>query len=261
MAHRDVTARAGGCLATLVLAVSVALLPGLGQPAHADTGDDSLLVYCLSPARRTGLLDAAAALGLARRDNAGSYVLPDNTPLDPVSWQRDHRDDFVRTCKALFAAQRTPEPGASDSLLPFLTALTGAVLAFAAASWRDRVARSHAMADGLRSAFNGYSRAVEDYLEGSRINRTNTQVVERRYGLMLELAKAKAAYRRWPAVAEAEAEIERRQLGRPGQDDPDAREVREWLKSTRDTVFGIAHALDHPLLRNRAMRAAPAGGA
>jgi hypothetical protein len=246
----------------LVLAVFVALLallPCLGQPAHADTGDDSLLVYCLSPAHRTGLLEAAAALGLAHRDNAGSYVLPDNTPLDPALWSAEHRDDFARTCKALFAAQRTPEPGLTASLLPFLTALAGAVLAFLAASWRDRVARGHALADSLRSAFNGYSQAVEAYLDGSRINRTNTQVVERRYGLMLELAKAKAAYRKWPMVADVEAEVEGRQLGRPGQEDPDAGEIREWLKKTRGAVFRIAHALAHPLLRNRAMRGTSAG--
>jgi hypothetical protein len=246
----------------LVLAVFVALLallPGLGQPAHADTEDDSLLVYCLSPAHRTGLLEAAAALGLAHRDHAGTYVLPDNTPLEPALWSADHRDDFARTCKALFAAQRTPEPGLTASLLPFLTALAGAVLAFLAASWRDRVARGHALADSLRSAFNGYSQAVEAYLDGSRINRTNTQVVERRYGLMLELAKAKAAYRKWPMVADVEAEIEGRQLGRPGQEEPDAAEIREWLKNTRGAVFRIAHALAHPLLRNRAMRGTSAG--
>lgn len=270
MAQRVVTAavrvrvgleHAGRCLVTLGLVVFIALLAllaGLSPPAHADTEDDSLLVYCLSPVHRTELLEAAAALGVARRDNAGTYVLPDNTPLDPATWPKNHRDDFVRTCKALFAAQRTPESGLSASLLPFLTALVGAVLAFLAASWRDRVARGHALADGLRSAFNGYSQAVDTYL-GAGIERSSTQLVERRYGLMLELAKAKAAHRKWTAVASVEAEIEDRAFDRPGEAEPDPQEVRLWLKKTSDAVFRIAHALDHPLLRNRAMLRTSAG--
>lgn len=257
--------RASRWVAALALAVFLvvlaALLPGLGRQAHADTGDDSLLVYCLSPAQRAGLLDAAAALGYAKRDGAGGYVLTDGGPPDPAAWYQLRRDDFMRTCKALFAAHRVPEPGVFASVLPFLTGLTGALLAFLAATWRDRVARGHALADGLRTAFNGYGQALETYFDSYGPNRSDAQVVERRYGLLLELGKARASHRHWPLVAEVETEIERHEPKGTGAPERDKRQAMEWLREVKGRVFQIAEALDRPMRRNAAMRSTSTGGA
>jgi hypothetical protein len=248
--------RAGRSVTLVVLAaflaVFVALLPGVTPQAHADTEDDSLLVYCLSPVQRAGLLDAAVALGFAQRDKSGTDALLAGRPLDPTSWHREHSADFLRTCKALFAAQREPEPGVFASVLPFLTGLLGALLAFIAATWRDRVARGHTLAYDLRSAFEEYRRAVETYLDSWHAGRSDTALIERRDVLLVQLARARGAHWRWRVVREVAGDVESKQFDQDGQSKEDA---LTWLHSVRDTVLRIADALERPIRPHRDMRA------
>jgi hypothetical protein len=233
----------------------VALLLGMRLPAYAEPEDESLLVYCLSPAQRTGLSDAAVALGLAVRDNAGAYELPGGRKLDPASWHRDHLDDFTRTCDALSAAQRAPGPGVFASVLPFLTGLVSAVLAFSAATWRDRVSRGRTLADDLRSSFEEFHQAAEQYL-GGRGPEEPKEMEERGGTLLMQLARAKAAHPRWAAVRTVESELEGMGLDSPARDRQEREKVTARLETARDTVFKIALALEQPMRWHRAMHAA-----
>jgi hypothetical protein len=242
------------------LAVLAALLPVVVRPAYADTEDDSLLVYCLAPAQHNGLLDAAVALGYAKRDSVGGYVLTSGPPLDPASWYRDHRDDFTRTCKALFAAQRVPDPGISATLLPFLTGLLGAVLAFLATAWRDWVVRGRALADDLRSACNEFHQAVSAYLDNFSSSQLELQVAHRRSALLTQLARARGAHQGWLVVRGVKNDVSSRKIEQTGSRNGSKQETLNWLNQVQDDVYQIANALERPMRPHLAMRGKPDGG-
>lgn len=113
----------------LLLAVAV-VWPGAAPPAvaapHAagsmsvapagDPGRDVRIVYCLDPARRAELVEAALRLGLlGPRTSGPERVVPEgaNRPVTVEEWASGSRkEDFGRACSALMAAA-SDTPGAA----------------------------------------------------------------------------------------------------------------------------------------------------
>lgn len=242
--------RVGGAL-LLVGVVAVVVLALVIWCQRANIEDDALQVYCFAPAQRGNLINAAAALGMTVPNPASAR--------DVADWRARRPEDFVRACEALSAAQRPPGTGLFATVLPFLTGLTGAVAAFVAAAWRDRVTRGHTIADDLRSAFEGFRRAAETYLDGWSASRSDVQVVERRATLLTQLARARAAHPGWTAVRQVERILTNGDLGSDmtvGWKDGSAgweqrdnireNDLRSLLERVQDKVLRIADALEQP---------------
>lgn len=184
---------------------------------------DSLTVYCLDARQHEQLTGAGVALGLT-------------VPKDVTDWPATRPDDFWRACEALSAARQAPGPGVFTTVLPVLTAVLGAVLAFAATAWRDRVTQGGELATQLRE------RAAEFHrLANARLNRPwrsgepDDDVVAARAALATSLARVRAAHPDWPAVAEVTAALAGTGLDADGLDE------------LRDGVERIARAVARPL--------------
>ncbi len=247
--------RTGLALLSLV-ALAVVVAAVLLGTHRARVERDGLRVYCLAPAQHEPLVAAAAALGLAER--AGDRVAVGGAELTPAQWRDRRPDDFLRACEALSAAQRPPGPGVLATVLPFLTGLTGALIAFGAATWRDRVTRGRALADDLRDAARAFRLAVTAYLTEWRPNQPDTDVAARREALLAQLARARAALPGRPAFTDVTTSLAG-DLGpalaagwRTGEDwertDRDRRaRLAGELDSLHDSVFRIADGLEQPL--------------
>lgn len=216
-------------MASIVALVSLVVVPRTAESERADR--DALVVFCLSPAQRVNLIAAADALGLP-------------TPTDLVRWPSTQPADFDRTCAAVSSAHRRPGPGFFADLLPFLTGLFGAVLAFLLAAWQNRVVRGGDLARELRGAADAFHAAVTAFGTEWEPNRPITEVVATRAVLASVIARVRSAHRDWPAVTAVTTLL----AGRFAADAP-----AEWtaapaeLDSLRDTVFRVAVAVERPV--------------
>jgi hypothetical protein len=229
--------------------------------AGADADDDAMRVYCLAPEQRAAMSEAAVALGFAREKD-GRYRLSSGASLELDTWREHDPADFGRTCSALMAARGLPaqvttqqpaEPGVMATLLPFLTGLSGAVLAFVAAAWRDRVGRSRALADDLRVRFEEFGSAAATYLGSWTPSRSGEQVADRRGALLTQLARVRTPRRQRIRARSIEDELTTGPLGEDltrnwaGQDHERTARLTERLGELRDSLFDIAHDVEHPL--------------
>ncbi|MEU4253379.1 hypothetical protein AB0F15_38895 [Amycolatopsis sp. NPDC026612] len=215
-------------------------------PAVADTDDDSQLVYCLAPDSRDALIDAAVALGLAQR--SGNRLVVGGEILDVQAWRGVRPEDFRRTCEALSAAERAPGPSALASALPFLTGVTSALLAFAAALALASVTRGRERAAHLRSASDDFRQAVEAYLDGWDKTHLRVEATGRRSALLSRLGVVRTAHRRWVTVEAVEHELVGGAVGQAiSQPSADGRDLTADLKAVHDDVLRIARALEQPL--------------
>ncbi|GAA4413137.1 hypothetical protein GCM10023148_07430 [Actinokineospora soli] len=180
--------RAGSRRVLLTLALTATALGGTAAPAAAV--DDAQVVFCLSGAQVDHLRDAAVALGKAQ-DRAQVQ--------DVAAWRTRDPDAFDDTCEALFGAAK-PQPGFFADLLPFLTALTAAVLAYWAALGQERRVRRRTKAEALTAAlaeFDSAARAYADHKVGDRpverLRVAHTALVTRVLDVRVERPRWKSA--------------------------------------------------------------------
>lgn len=250
--HRDVLARAG---AVAVCCAALLLLPAA---ASADPADDARVVYCLAPAHRADLINAARSLGIA-------------VPTDPArlpAWHTSAPDDFGRACQALYTANSQPAASTNvlGTLLPFLTGLFGALLTFLAAFWWNIVNRGTALGDELRTAINAFHDAGVAYLAGGPGDEDPMRAARRT--LVGKLARLRAEHRTWTALGALfdqvnTGELSRAKLGVDWTEQSQAqRDLRARLAGTldgvRDTGEQVATALRRPLRPHPELR--PKGG-
>jgi hypothetical protein len=240
--HRDVLARAGA-----VVACCAALLL-LSATASADPADDARVVYCLAPAHRADLINAAQSLGIA-------------VPTDPArlpAWHASAPDDFDRACQALYTAQgpqATDSGGVFSTLLPFLTGLFGALLTFLAAFWWNIVNRGTALGEELRTAIDAFHQAGAAYLAGGGAEEDPLRAARR--VLVDKLARLTAEHRRWTTLRTLydsvnTGELSKAKLGVDWDEQSQAqRDLRARLgvslDGVRDTGEQVATALRRPL--------------
>jgi hypothetical protein len=223
-----------------ITALAAALVLGGGAPAVADSEDDAQAVFCLGKGR-AGLLDAAKAIGVTADGNVDA-------------WRRDEPSEFRRVCAALYGSEKAPSPGWFSQALPFLTGLFGALLAYAATAWRERVNRGRKQGEDLRVALVEFQNAATEYLTAYPATKSDTAVLNSRAKLVSQLALLKAERRGWKRVGRLLGELREGSLGesfttRSGQSDPAA--LRKAIQGLGDEVLLVATALARPLRSQR----------
>lgn len=227
----------------LILTAAVQLV--LPTSAGADTEQDARVVHCLSTAHRDALGDAAAALGFDR-------------PADPAKWRDERPAEFRRVCDALYrsakpASAPTPPTPWFNSLLPFLTGLSGALMAFTAAAWRDRVSRGRHQGDGLRTAVAEFYDAATTHLNAWAATRSPDKVLAAQGKLTTQLAAVHTDHPRWSSLPALRSSLEEGPLGhslitaREEQLRDHSAQLRIELDRLRDGVLAVARALGRPL--------------
>ncbi|MGI5498593.1 hypothetical protein [Lentzea sp. CA-135723] len=164
----------------LLLCVFAVGVPGAAVAAP----DDAEVAFCLAAAQRAALQETAQVLEL-------------RPEADLAGWRKNKAADFNRACEALYGAQKTPQPDWFTVALPFLTGAVGAMLAFAAAAWWDRVNRGRVLADALRLAVKEFHEEASSYLHDWRPARPDAEFVAKRSRLEHQLAVVGAERRRW----------------------------------------------------------------
>lgn len=223
------------------LGVASVLVLGGGVPASADGEDDARTVFCLGKGR-ADLRGAADSLGVP-------------APTEIAKWPTTAPADFARVCAALYGAEKAPSPGWFSQALPFLTGLFGALLAYVATAWRDRITRGRKQGEDLRAVLTEFTTAGSAYLSPANFGgRSDAAVVAARAKLVSQLALVRSEHRGWRRVATLLDELRDGSLGEPltartGQGDAarsrDA-QLREKLDELRDEVLLVATALARP---------------
>jgi len=266
-------------LAGLVVLLVAGLALATGSSAQAAGTDGSLedaqQVFCLAPAQRAQVVQAAVALGLAQPGRAADEVRVGGQDVTLETWRDAHRDQFDRTCAALFAAGpgnvQAPGDGGDriDSVLSvLLPVLAGSLLTLLTTAWRDSISTRRLQGDALRSAAQFFAEASRDYfrgwLEPAGPRPSEAQIRTSRSDLAARLRTAAALHRRW-----SRPRIVRDRLveGPLGDDmsrdwsDPtvDAQrrvgELEARLEELLSDVDEIADALSRPARFHAAMRA------
>jgi hypothetical protein len=204
---------------------------------------DGLVVYCTAPAQRGDLLNAAESLGLGSR--AAGRLVVDGVSLELADWRVRHSEDFDRACAALAFAQRPPRPSTLATALPFLTGVSSALLAFAAALAVAGVNRGRERAERLRTAYNEMRQAAEAYSIGFDKAALRTKLVDHQRTLVSQLATTKAARPRWNQVTLLHEDLTSGELGTAIT--AGSTELSALLTRAQEPTFAIAAALEHPL--------------
>jgi hypothetical protein len=169
------------------LGVAAVLLVGGGAPASADAEDDAQAVFCLTVKSDQNLRSAGKAIGV-------------EVPSDVDAWRRAKPSEFERVCSALYGSEKAPSPGWFSQALPFLTGLFGAVLAYAATAWRDRIARGRKQGEDLRAALVEFDNAASGFLTSYVGAKSETAVLASRAKLVSQLALVKSEHPGWTRV-------------------------------------------------------------
>lgn len=142
----------------VALAVPAASAAMASDDAPSALPDDRV-VFCLSAEHRSGLVDAATALGLVKPGSRPDRISPlrGGGPVDLTAWRVRDSAAFRKACTALVGsaalAQAAPEnAGGSGFLTWFLPILVGAGLAWGATEYRSMRDRGQAAANEIRAA-------------------------------------------------------------------------------------------------------------
>ncbi|MFC5688004.1 hypothetical protein [Amycolatopsis mediterranei] len=238
---------------------------GLCVPALAHAEDDAATVFCLSPAQRAAVVDAGVSLGRAHADPTGMFVLDGTRTLAPREWRVAQPAAFEASCEALYSSTHQVAAGSFTTLLPVLTAIVGAALAFFATSWRDRVARGRVQAEALRSAHAEFHDAAGQYLRDTSSEHPDGPLGESRRKLLARLAEVRAGHRSWSVVPALRAQLTTGDFGAPLTEDWDEqsdvtrtrrRTLLKDLDAQRDDVLRVTIALERPLRARWTLRSA-----
>lgn len=234
--------RAVAAVGSTAIGVAAALLLlGGGAPAVADSQDDAQAVFCLTVKSDLDLQRAGRAVGV-------------EVPGDIDGWRRAKPSEFQRVCAALYGSEKAPSPGWFSQALPFLTGLFGALLAYAATAWRERVNRGRKQGEDLRVALVEFQNAATDYLTAYPATKSDTAVLTSRAKLVSQLALLKAERRGWGRIGRLLEELREGSLGesfttRSGQADQSA--LRKAIQGLGDEVLLVATALARPMRSQR----------
>ncbi len=158
----------GALAVALLVVVGWLVLPNLlTSQATRDTRD----VFCLQPGQRQALAEAAVALGVANDASSAKSIVSGGTSSPPPSWRQEKPDDFARTCDALTGALGKPAApaggvsGPAGVILPLLTAILSAALAYAGTRRQNAAAVGQVDAKELRELVTVYGDAANKLLD------------------------------------------------------------------------------------------------
>jgi hypothetical protein len=254
---------------------------------------DATTVYCLAAAQQRALVDAAVALGLARRGPDAVPPQAETTPpqttgpapkllrvsesdrgqrdLTVLQWRTDRPRDFDRACKAISMTAIPPNPSGLQAMWSvLLPVLAGAVLTLLTTTWRDETSRGRLLADDLRSSAAGFAKAVEEYLS-DWTERSGTNVPaekdmrDRRAELDARLRTVCVLHPRWQSPRRLRQQLTGNRLGDGivqgwtrirDERIQRAATLHEELSQLDNEITQVAHALERPWRPHRDMRRA-----
>lgn len=206
--------------------------------------DDVKVAFCLSSTQRPALEETARVLDLQ----------PEG---DLAAWRRNKAEEFARACEALYGAQKAPQPSWFANVLPFLTGAAGALLAFVAAAWWDRVNRGRVLADALRVAVKEFHEVAEPYLRKWTPGQPDDEFVTNRRRLVHQLAVVASERRKWRKPPSLVDQLTTGQFGHGmttgwGSNTEETRTERkncvDGLVALRGDALTVAAALTSPVL-------------
>jgi hypothetical protein len=159
--------------------IAIPTRPALAQPAAPTDAD---IVFCLSPAQRGQLSDAAVSLKLASPGKRPGGVVVTTAGIDTEisveRWRELRTDDFNRACAALAGSAR-PAPavtvaptassnGLGSTLIGLIPVAFGALLGGATAAlsswWKDLTTTRRALAADLTSTMRLLRTSTERFI-------------------------------------------------------------------------------------------------
>ncbi len=262
--NRIVTIRKWGVTGALTVGLLVVVgwlvLPNLlTSQATRDARD----VFCLQPAQLSELADAAQALGVTKAGSSAELILTDGTSTSPLRWRQERPEEFDRTCDALSRVQGKPVTqaagvsGVAGIVLPLLTAVLSAALAYVSTRRQNRATVGQSDAKELRDGVTAYRDAVNKLLDDRKNLPTTLPTAETdaaRDALVSRLSAVIERQPRWTCIAEAVAMLRTGELddgldrdltSRSDRTERVARidELRKRVREVADAGFLAADAL------------------
>jgi len=205
-------------LFALLVLVVIVLADWLFQASSENATPDASLVYCLAPAHRAGLVDAAVSLGFVGVGSTPAAVRVANSAITLDTWRARDDADFQRACDAYAppsvgsagsSAESGPIGGLFNILLPVAV---GALLAFAFDEFKQGSDRRWAQADALRDSWAAFRGVIETYLADRQKLRPDgvpaqSDIDARRRDLTGQLRAIQSQYRRSPTLATLKSEL------------------------------------------------------
>ena len=251
-----------------LLLLAVLVLAGWVLQAPESAGSqDAALVYCLQPARKGDLVDAAVSLGLAGADSTVSQMRFGGRRLTLAEWRSADNGAFLRACDAL-AADALPAQsgnavtGLAAIWLILLPVIAGSLITLAVDDIKQASDRRWVQAAKLRADWKAFDRAVGSYTE-HQVNRSagiprSAEVDESRQDLVATLRKIQSQHRKSPTIGTLKRTLTTGDLGAaitggwdPGDDQANKRkrndragQIKTYLSEAESSLEKIVGALE-----------------
>lgn len=196
-------------LFALILAVFIAVdwLLLLRSSSGQDFRDADL-VYCLAPARQSGLVNSAEDLGLVDPGSNPSMIRISGSGMSLAAWRSKDHADFRRACSAYAApafqsGDSSGQGGGADSLLAVLLQVAaGALLTLVINEIKQGSDRRWVQADALRDSWKAFRGAVDSYIKERQNGLASQDEIDAlRRDLVTRLRTILSQHRRSPTVA------------------------------------------------------------
>ncbi len=268
------------CFALLTL-FAFAFVQLSADPATAavrNTADEARLVYCLDPAHKAELVNAAVTLGLGGRAIARTDITVEGKAMPLDAWRKLNPKAFDRVCSALYEASGhggssgggSGGLSVSELLKILIAAVVGAVLTMVVGDWRSARDTGMLRADGLRRAVREYSSAASEYAQAWASYSTGSLPSDEAVGrtgaeLDAQLRRYELLRKKWRVPARLRTKMATAPLGdalsagwggtSPGDRAARGQTIDRALADIRDGCEELALALEHPCRPHSEMRA------
>jgi hypothetical protein len=274
---------ARGTVLAWILICLVGCVVFLAGCASADDGAqrDRKLVLCLSGSGRSGVVDAAVALGLGQRAEAVDQILVNRETLTLENWRSGHPQEFSRACEAYVAATQSQDVSngvgsGTDwnatvvaTVLSLLVALITAFVGGLVTVWVSGAEGRRKLARELRAKAHEFRDVGEEYVRsfsGDGPPLLPDDLFASKQELVGVLREVEAAHQYWRVVPAVREELDAAPLADSAKLDRDmnspsettARAAAERVDAvlqqrTMDTLR-LATAMESPLASLRKLR-------
>ncbi|TDD79855.1 hypothetical protein [Actinomadura rubrisoli] len=243
-----------------------AILTLWSTSAHADPAADARTVYCVRPENHKPLVDAAVALGLARKGGSDGALVPSSGAEVTVE-QWKGTGAFQQACAALVAARKLPRTSPSkpwwetlwDKAGGILAVVVGALLTLWATLVTGRKTVVHQMSSGMFTAASDYYHACRDCLDAWEENRdadvAQEAMASRSKKLQAVLQQNRRRHPGWSLLGAAGADVRKLDEQIAKRRNTEIQESRDALDGIYDRLLTLSNALEHPWRNWRRVRA------
>ena len=238
-----------------MLAILVALVVAYWKFQPRDNGPSRAadLVYCLAPAHRAGLVDAAVSLGFADLGSTQAAMHVGKSVIPVGAWQTKDGADFQRACAAYaapaFAAggSSAGDSGLGGILAVLIPLAAGSLLTLAADVFKQGSDRHWEQIEALRDSWAAFRGVVEAYAKARRRSPdaapAQAEIDALRRDLMTRLRRAQSRNRKSPTIAVLKTRLTK-ELGAALAEGWAAGDSQEKFDQRRERADEITKALE-----------------